>query len=170
MLKFRSLNSFIDDRRRRWTWNNRWQGMLLAWNTSKNFDLCKYISYYSLINIQIKSFAYYFITNRSFLPYVAGNCLFFDSAHDVLYLRIVYWLLMTSYHCFLWIHLDSKYPPTTLTISKISFLCCLKNKTNISVVYKKLIFKKVWLNMMQSFSHDKKCKNFDGFHLKASQE
>ena len=122
------------------------------------------------------SFEYNFITNRSFLPYVAVNCLFFDSAHDVLYLTIVYWLLMTSYHCFLWIHLDSKYPPTTLTISKISFLCCLKNivetetKTNISVVYKKLIFKKVWLNMMQSFSHDKKCKNFDGFHLKASQE
>ena len=137
--------------------------------------------------------------NRRLLLYVAVSCLFFDSAHDVLYLTIVYWLLMTSYHCFLWIHLDSKYPPTTLTISKISFLCCLKNvietktiticsrngnnpwETNrntlqflakiiIFIVYTKSNFKNVWLNMMQSFSRDKKCKNFDGFHLKASQE
>ena len=121
------------------------------------------------------SFEYCFIMNIRFLLYVAVNCLFFYSAHDVLYLTIVYWLLMTSYHCFLWIHFGSKYPPTTLMTSKISFFCCLKNtvetkKTIIFIVYTKFISKKIWLNMMRSFSHDKKCKIFDGFHFKASQE
>ena len=176
MIKFRSFDSFVDDRCRRWTWNSRWQGMLLACNTSKNLDLSKYILQYSLRKIQMKYQAFYhpfekcFISKRSFLPYVAENCLFFDSAQDVLNWTIVYWHLMTSYHCFLWIHFDSKYPPTTLMISKISFFCCLKNKTIILFVFTKLIFKKVWLNTMQSFSHDKKCKNFDEFCWKVSQE
>ena len=67
--------------------------MLLACNTSKNFDLSKYISQYSLRKMQIKYQAFfenYFILKRSFLPYVAVKYLFFDSAQDVLYLSIVY--------------------------------------------------------------------------------